>query len=76
MKRLKLKNLKKKNNNNLDEIILSLLNDTGISVNSLIRQIVNNYNYKQTEITNTILNLELDGKVAYTGLGDIYKIKN
>ena len=60
----------------LDEIILSLLNDTPVSENSLIRQIMESHKYKQAEIANAILNLELDAKVAYTPTGNIYKIKN
>ncbi len=67
-------NIKKPNS--LDEIILSLLNDTPVSENSLIRQIMENHKYKQAEIANAILNLELSDKIAYTATGNIYKIKN
>ena len=55
-------------NLSLQEKILSLLNSTPISVDKLIRELSD---YSQVEISNALLNLELDDKISYPSTGKI-----
>ncbi len=48
--------------------ILSLLSHTPISLDSLIRELEE---FKEAEISNALLNLELDDKIAYPSVGKI-----
>lgn len=53
----------------LEVKILSLLNSTPLSVDYLIRELSDKYSYSQ--ISNTLLNLELDDKIFYPTPGKI-----
>ena len=53
---------------NLQEKILSLLDTTAINVDILLRELTD---YKQEQIFDALLNLELDDKISYSSTGKI-----
>ncbi len=54
--------------NDLQGRILSLLNSTPISTDSLVRELSE---FSQNQILDALLNLELDGKISYPSVGKI-----
>ncbi len=56
-------------NMDLDNKILSLLNNTPISIDSLIREL--SPQFSQAKISNALLKLELDDKISYPSTGKI-----
>ncbi|MGN0930022.1 MAG: DNA-processing protein DprA [Alphaproteobacteria bacterium] len=56
-------------NVDLEVRILSLLNSTPVSVDHLIRELSSEYSYSQ--ISNSLLNLELNDKIFYPSLGKV-----
>ena len=55
-------------NTNLETRILSMLNSTPISIDNLIRELPQ---FNQVQISNALLNLELDDKITYPSMGKI-----
>ena len=55
-------------NTNLETRILSMLNSTPTSIDNLIRELPQ---FNQAQISNALLNLELDDKITYPSMGKI-----